>query len=87
MTKLQAKPMLGECRNVLFEVSDEGMLAITVDLKRKLGKSSTGHSYLVASTSGKTTVPVPERLADRFGLYGLKMNLIVYVPLMKKKEA
>jgi len=46
-------------KNVSFEVSEDSILTIVVDLKQSFGTSKSGKSEIIGSTEGNVSAPEP----------------------------
>jgi len=54
-------------KNIELKVSKEGILTITIDLKKEFGFSKSGKSIIISSTEGNIELPEPNS-AVRIGL-------------------
>lgn len=43
--------------NIAYELSDKGIVTLTIDTKQRHGDSGSGKSIVVASTGGNMTIP------------------------------
>ena len=46
-------------KNIEIDVSKDGILTITVDLKQSFGQSKSGKSGIISSTEGNVPLPAP----------------------------
>jgi hypothetical protein len=56
-------------KNVQVEVTDKGILTITVDLKKDNGLSASGKSKIIASSEGNVVLPGTGGITVGFNCY------------------